>query len=88
MKYFISFDIPQLLNREPKSKLKNNTLDVSNLSIKLDEDKQNLIIIPDNRSRKNQLSDYFSQDFVLNLYSMDTQTSKDKNWRTIKKSKT
>ena len=88
MKYFVSFDILQLLNREPKSKSHSKLLDVSNLSIKLNEDKQNLIIIPDNRSRKNQLSDYFSQDFVLNLYSMDTQTSKDKNWRTIKKSKT
>ena len=87
LRYFVSFEIPQLLSRESKSKWKNKKLDFSNISIQLDESKQNLIIIPDNRSRENQLSDFFSQDFVMHLYSTDTQNRKDQNWWEIKKSK-
>jgi hypothetical protein len=88
IKYFVSFEIPQLLTRESKSSSQNKQLDLSDFSVSLDSDKQNLIIIPDNRSRKNQLSDSFSKDFVLNLYSTDTQNNKDKNRWNIKKSKT
>ena len=88
LKLFVSFEIPQLLARESKVKSNNKKLDISNISIPLKEDKQNLIIIPDNRSRRNQLSDYFKQDFILNLYSTDTQNNKDKNRWNIKKSKT
>ena len=88
LKYFVSFEIPQLLTRESKSSSQNKQLDLSDFSVSLDSDKQNVIIIPDNRSRKNQLSDSFSKDFVLNLYSTDTQNNKDKNRWNIKKSKT
>ena len=87
MKYFISFDITQLLSREPKSKPKNKKLNISMTSIPFDEPKQNLVIIPDNRSRENQLSDFFSQDFVTHLYSTDTQNRKDQHRWEIKKSK-
>lgn len=87
IKYFVSFEIPQLLARESKSKPQNKQLDISKVSIPLSADKQNLIIVPDNRSRANQLSDFFSQDWVLNLYSTDTQNNKDKNRWNIKKSK-
>jgi len=58
------------------------------VSIPFNESKQNLVIIPDNRSRENQLSDFFSQDFITHLYSTDTQNRKDQNRREIKKSKT
>ena len=88
LKLFVSFEIPQLLVRESKIKGSNKKLDISKVSVPLKEDKQNLIIIPDNRSRRNQLSDYFKQDFILNLYSTDTQNNKDKNRWNIKKSKT
>ena len=88
LKYFVSFEIPQLLVREDKIKWKNKKLKFDNISLSFDESKQNLIIIPDNRSRENQLSDFFSQDFVTHLYSTDTQNRKDQNWWEIKKSKT
>ena len=88
MKYFVSFEIPQLLVREEKVKWQTKKLKLDKVSIPLDESKQNLVIIPDNRSRENQLSDFFSQDFVMNLYSTDTQNRKDNNRREIKKSKT
>ena len=88
MKYFVSFEIPQLLAREEKVKWQTKKLKLDKVSIPLDESKQNLVIIPDNRSRENQLSDFFSQDFVMNLYSTDTQNCKDNNRREIKKSKT
>ena len=88
LKYFISFEIPQLLAREDKAKRKNKKLKLDNISLPFNDSKQNLVIIPDNRSRENQLSDFFSQDFVMNLYSTDTQNRKDNNRREIKKSKT
>jgi hypothetical protein len=88
LKYFVSFEVSQLLAREEKVKWKNKKLNLDNVSIPLDESKQNLVIIPDNRSRENQLSDFFSQDFVTHLYSTDTQNRKDQNWWEIKKSKT
>ena len=88
MKYFVSFEIPQLLAREEKVKWQTKKLKLDKVSIPLNESKQNLVIIPDNRSRENQLSDFFSQDFVMNLYSTDTQNRKDNNRREIKKSKT
>ena len=88
LKYFISFEIPQLLAREDKAKRKNKKLNISNISLPFNESKQNLVIIPDNRSRENQLSDFFSRDFITHLYSTDTQNRKDQNWREIKKSKT
>lgn len=88
LKLFVSFEIPQLLARESKVKCQNKKLNFSRVSIPLKEDKQNLIIIPDNWSRENQLSDFFSQDSILNLYSTDTQNNKDKNRWNIKKSKT
>ncbi len=88
LKYFVSFEIPQLLVREDKIKWKNKKLKFDNISLSFDESKQNLVIIPDNRSRENQLSDFFSQDFVTHLYSTDTQNRKDQNWWEIKKSKT
>lgn len=87
MKYFVSFDISQLLTRESKSKPNNKNLDLSKTSMNFEWSKQNLVIIPDNRSRKNQLSDFFSQDFITNLYSTDTQNRKDQHRREIKKSK-
>jgi hypothetical protein len=87
LKYFVSFDIPQLLAREAKIKWKNKKLDFNKAFVPFDESKQNLIIIPDNRSRENQLSDFFSQEWVTHLYSTDTQNRKDQNWREIKKSK-
>ena len=87
MKYFISFDISQLLVRESKIKPQNKKLNFSKTNISFSESKQNLVIIPDNRSRKNQLSDFFSQDFVTNLYSTDSQNRKDQHRREIKKSK-
>lgn len=87
MKYFISFDISQLLVRESKIKPQNKKLNFSKTNISFSESKQNLVIIPDNRSRKNQLSDFFSQDFITNLYSTDTQNRKDQHRREIKKSK-
>ena len=88
LKYFVSFEIPQLLARESKAKWKTKKLKLDKVSIHLNESKQNLVIIPDNRSRENQLSDFFSQDFITHLYSTDTQNRKDQNWREIKKSKT
>ena len=88
MKYFISFDISQLLVRESKVKPQNKKFNFSKTNIPFDDSKQNLVIIPDNRSRKNQLSDFFSQDFVTNLYSTDTQNRKDQHRREIKNSKT
>ena len=87
IKYFISFDIPQLLARESKIKSKNKKLDLWKIPIPFEWSKQNLVIIPDNRSRENQLSDFFSQDFITNLYSTDTQNRKDQHRREIKKSK-
>ena len=87
LKYFVSFEVPQLLSRESKSKGQTKNLNISSLSIPLSESKQNLVIIPDNRSRENQLSDFFSQDFVTHLYSTDTQNRKDQHRREIKKSK-
>ena len=87
LKYFISFEIPQLLSREAKIKWQTKKLKFDKISIPLDESKQNLVIIPDNWSRENQLSDFFSQDFVMHLYSTDTQNRKDINRRKIKKSK-
>ena len=88
LKYFVSFEIPQLLARETKTSIKNKKLKIGNVSIALNETKQNLIIVPDNRSRENQLSDFFSQDWIIHLYSTDTQNRKDQNWREIKKSNT
>ena len=88
LKYFVSFEISQLLVREAKIKWKTKKLNLSDIFIPFNESKQNLVIIPDNRSRENQLSDFFSQDFVTHLYSTDTQNRKDQNWREIKKSKT
>ena len=88
LKYFVSFEIPQLLTRETKICKKNKKLKIGNVSIALNETKQNLIIVPDNRSRENQLSDFFSQDWIIHLYSTDTQNRKDQNWREIKKSNT
>ena len=88
LKYFVSFEILQLLARETKAKWKRKKLKLDNISLPFDESKQNLVIIPDNRSRGNQLSDFFSQDFITHLYSTDTQNRKDQNWREIKKSKT
>ena len=88
LKYFVSFEIPQLLAREDKAKWKTKKLNLDKVSVPLDESKQNLVIIPDNRSRENQLSDLFSQDFITHLYSTDTQNRKDQNWWEIKKSKT
>lgn len=87
MKYFISFEIPQLLVHESKIKWKEEKLKLNNVSLPFNESKQNLVIVPDNRSRKNQLSDFFSQDFVAHLYSKDMQNLKDKHRREIKKSK-
>lgn len=88
LKSFISFEIPQLLANESKTKTQNKSINVSNISIPLSEWKQNLIIIPDNRSRENQLSGFFSENFVTNLYSTDTQNRKDQHRWEIKKSKT
>ena len=88
MKYFVSFEIPQLLARETKTKWQNKKLNLDKVSIPLSESKQNLVIIPDNRSRENQLSDFFSQDFVTHLYSTDTQNRKDQHRWEAKKSKT
>ena len=87
MKYFVSFEISQLLARESKAKWKSKKLNLNNNSLPLSESKQNLVIIPDNRSRENQLSDFFSQDFVTHLYSTDTQNRKDQHRRDAKKSK-
>ena len=87
MKYFVSFEISQLLARESKAKWQNKKLNLNNNSLPLSETKQNLVIIPDNRSRENQLSDFFSQDFVTHLYSTDTQNRKDQHRREVKKSK-
>jgi primosomal protein N' len=87
LKYFVSFEISQLLARESKIKWQTKKLNLSNISVPLNESKQNLIIIPDNRSRENQLSSFFSQDSVMHLYSTDTQNRKDQNRRNIKKSK-
>ena len=87
LKYFVSFEIPQLLDRESKTKWKNKKIDFSDISVPLNDSKQNLIIVPDNRSRENQLSDFFSQDFITHLYSTDTQNRKDQHRREIKKSK-
>ena len=87
LKYFVSFEIPQLLSRESKIKWENKKLDLNRVSISFSEDKQNLVIIPDNWSRENQLSDFFSQDCVTHLYSTDTQNRKDQHRREIKKSK-
>ena len=87
MKYFVSFEISQLLAREAKVKLQNKKLNLNNNSLPLGESKQNLVIIPDNRSRENQLSNFFSQDFVTHLYSTDTQNRKDQHRREVKKSK-
>ena len=87
LKYFVSFEIPQLLAREEKRKWKTKKLNLSDISIPFIDSKQNLVIIPDNRSRENQLSDFFSQDFITHLYSTDTQNRKDNNRREIKKSK-
>ena len=87
LKYFVSFEIPQLLARESKVKWKSKKLKISDISLPFNDTKQNLVIIPDNRSRENQLSDFFSQDFVTQLYSTDTQNRKDQNWWEIKKSK-
>ena len=70
-----------------KIKWKNKKLNLSNLSIPLNDSKQNLIVIPDNWSRENQLSDFFSQDFITHLYSTDTQNRKDQHRRETKKSK-
>lgn len=88
LKYFVSFEIPQLLSREDKTKWKTKKLNLDKISIDFNESKQNLVIIPDNRSRENQLSDFFSQDWITHLYSTYTQNRKDQNWREIKKSKT
>ena len=88
LKYFVSFEIPQLLSREAKVKWQTKKLELDNVSIPFSESKQNLVIIPDNWSRENQLSDFFLQDFVTHLYSTDTQNRKDNNWWEIKKSKT
>lgn len=87
MKLFVSFEIPQLLAREWKIKAQNKKLNLDWVSLPLEGDKQNLVIIPDNRSRKNQLSDSFESDKITNLYSTDTQTRKDQHRREIKKSK-
>lgn len=87
LKYFVSFEIPQLLAREPKVKWQTQKIKLDRISIPFNESKQNLIIIPDNRSRENQLSDPFSLDFITHLYSTDTQNRKDNNRRQIKKSK-
>ena len=87
MKYFVSFEISQLLARESKAKWQNKKLNLNNNSLPFSETKQNLVIIPDNRSRENQLSDFFSQDFVTHLYSTDTQNRKDQHRREAKKSK-
>ena len=87
MKYFISFEIPQLLVRESKVKWQTKKLNLDKVSIPFSESKQNLVIIPDNRSRENQLSDFFSQDVVTHLYSTDTQNRKDQHWWESKKSK-
>ena len=88
LKSFISFEIPQLLAHESKIKPQNKSLNISNISIPQTEKKQNLVIIPDNWSRENQLSDFFSEKFVMNLYSTDTQNRKDQHRWEIKKSKT
>ena len=87
LKYFISFDIPQLLSRESKAKWWNKKINYKEFDIDLLEDKQNLIIIPDNRSRKNQLSDKFFNENINHLYSTDTQVRKDTNRWQAKKSK-
>ena len=87
LKYFVSFEIPQLLAREDKIKWKTKKLNLDKVSVPFDDSKQNLVIIPDNRSRENQLSDFFSQDWITHLYSTDTQNRKDQNRREIKKSK-
>lgn len=87
LKYFVSFEIPQLLAYESKVKWYNKKLNLDKISTTLNESKQNLVIIPDNRSRENQLSDFFSKDFVTHLYSTDTQNRKNQHWREIKKSK-
>ena len=87
LKYFVSFEIPQLLAREDKAKWKKKKLNISDISVPFIDSKQNLVIIPDNRSRENQFPDFFSQDFITHLYSTDTQNRKDQNRREIKKSK-
>ena len=86
LKYFVSFEIPQLLAYESKVKWNNKKLNIDKISITLNESKQNLVIIPDNRSRENQLSGFFSKDFITHLYSTDTQNRKNQHWREIKKS--
>lgn len=90
LKLFVSFDIDALLNREAKIKPQNKDINIPNKECinKMHWDKQNLVIIPDNRSRFNQLSDFFSQDYVTHLYSIDTQNRKDQHRWEIKKSKT
>ena len=87
LKYFVSFEISELLTREAKIKWQTKKLNISNVSIPFNDSKQNLVIIPDNWSRVNQLSDFFSQDFITHLYSTDTQNRKDQNRWEIKKSK-
>ena len=87
MKYFVSFEIQQLLARESKAKINNKKLNLNKTSIPFSESKQNLVIIPDNRSRENQLSEFFSQDSITHLHSTDTQNRKDLHRREIKKSK-
>jgi len=88
LKYFVSFEIPQLLTRGVKIKWKNKKLNLDKVSIPFDKSMQNLVIIPDNRSRENLLSDFFSQDWVTHLCSTYTQNCKDQKRREIKKSKT
>ena len=86
LKYFISYEISQLLSRENKIKSQSK-VNISDTNLPIDNTKQNLIIIPDNRSRENQLSDFFHKDNILHLYSTDTQNRKDQNRWNIKKSK-
>ena len=91
LKLFVSFDISALLLRESKVKSQTKKIKLpekSDYLNHLDDTKQNLVIIPDNRSRENQLSNYFSQDFITHLYSIDTQNRKDQHRWEIKKSKT
>ncbi len=87
LKYFLSFEIPQLLARESKVKWRNKKLNFDNISVPFNKSKQNLVIIPDNWSRENQLSTFFSHDWVTHLYSTDTQNRKDQNRWEVKKSK-
>ena len=87
LKCFVSFEIAQLLARESKIKWNIKKLNFDKFSIPLNNSKQNLIIIPDNRSRENQLSNFFSKEYITHLYSTDTQNRKDQHRREIKKSK-